>query len=55
MRDFLPAPHALEQAVERERGLARTGVALDEVEPVGGEAAAEHIVESGDPCGEQGR
>ncbi len=42
------AAAAFQQVLQRERGLARARVALDEVDAVRGEAAAEDVVEAGD-------
>jgi hypothetical protein len=43
----LAPPGALEQELERERRLAGAGATLEEVEPVGVEAAAQDVVEPG--------
>ena len=49
----LAEPHAFEEVLEGEGRLPRAGVALDEVDPVGGEAAAQDVVQSRDPRGDQ--
>ena len=45
---LLPQPASLEKELQRERGLARPGIAFDEVDTVRREAAAEDVVESRD-------
>ena len=54
-QDLLAALDAFEQELQRERGLAGAGVALDEVEPVGRQPAAEDVVQSRDARAEAGR
>ena len=39
---------ALEQELQRQRGLAGAGRALDEIDAIGEQAAAQHVVEAGD-------
>jgi hypothetical protein len=43
----LAARRALGQELQRQRGLARARIALDQVQPVPGQAPAKDIVESG--------
>ena len=43
----LAAPHAFEQELQRERRLAHAGIAVDEIEAVARQAAAEDLVEPG--------
>src|SRR5688572_24185217 len=46
--DFFAVLEALEQELERERRLAGAGIALDEVEAVRRQPAAEDVIEAGD-------
>jgi hypothetical protein len=41
---FLAAPRAFQKIVQRQRRLSRAGLALDQVDPIGVEAAAENVV-----------
>src|SRR5206468_9442312 len=45
---LLPEPAPLGEILEGEGGLARAGVPLNEVDPVGGEAAAQDVIEARD-------
>ncbi len=49
----LAEPDALEEVLEGQGRLPRAGVALDEVDPVGGEAAAQDIVQPRNPRRDQ--
>jgi hypothetical protein len=51
VEDRVPLARALHQVLHRERGLARPGHALDQVQPVGCEAAAEDVVQAVDARG----
>ena len=52
---LLAEPHALQQALQGQGRLPRAGVALDQVDPVRREAAAQDVVEPGYARRDQGR
>jgi hypothetical protein len=44
-----PRAHAFVEELQRQRGLAGAGFAFDQVQPVAGEAAVQHLVQAGYP------
>ena len=46
---LLAGAHALEQELQRERGLAGTRIAVDEIEPLGDQSAAQDFVQPPNP------
>jgi hypothetical protein len=47
--------HAFEQVLQRESGFAHARITLEQIKPVGGDTATQHIIEAGNPCGAANR